>query len=165
MLFSRIRAFKNQSKIHQKLMQNAHRKMTAKKNVKKWVWDGLGLHLGRLWAGLGTLWAARGRLLERPGALWGPCWALLGRPWGALGAFFALRARFWRDFGRIWKVLEGFPNCSILLGGFCEGFWSLTVRTFWLNLKKVFARVCGTFHGFSMSGPPRCLASPREASQ
>ena len=82
-------------------MQNAHRKMTAKKNVKKWVWDGLGLHLGRLWGGLGTLWAALGQLLERLGALWGPCWALLGRPWGALGAFFALRPRFWLDFERI----------------------------------------------------------------
>jgi hypothetical protein len=31
--------------------------------LKKWLWDGLGLHLGRFWDSLGPLWGTFGRFL------------------------------------------------------------------------------------------------------
>ena len=44
-------------------MQNLHYKMKANKMLKKLIWGGLGLHLGRVWDGLGTLWASLGSLV------------------------------------------------------------------------------------------------------
>ena len=66
-LFSRIRAFKIHQKIHEKSMQIRIRKIHAKKSVQDWVWEGLGLHLGRVWGALGSLLGALGRF-----------WAVLG---------------------------------------------------------------------------------------
>ena len=68
LLFSRIRACKNQAKIHQKSMQISYGKIRSKKMLKKWIWDGLGLHLGRGWGALGRLLVALGRFLAISGA-------------------------------------------------------------------------------------------------
>ena len=68
LLFSRIRACKNQSKIHQKSMQISYGKIRSKKMLKKWILDGLGLHLGRVWDALGRLLVALGRFLAISGA-------------------------------------------------------------------------------------------------
>ena len=55
-----------------KSMQIRIRKIHAKKSVQDWVWEGLGLHLGRVWGALGSLLGA------------------LGRFWVVLGAFKTL---------------------------------------------------------------------------
>ena len=68
LLFSRIRACKNQAKIHQKSMQISYGKKRSKKMLKKCIWDGLGLHLGRGWGALGRLLVALGRFLAISGA-------------------------------------------------------------------------------------------------
>ena len=44
-------------------MQDLKRKIKAKKIASKWIWDGLGLNLGRLWDGLGRLLVSFGHLL------------------------------------------------------------------------------------------------------
>ena len=38
-------------------------KKKAPNLLKKWIWEGLGLHLGRVWDGLGRLLGALGRFL------------------------------------------------------------------------------------------------------
>ena len=53
------KSIKNPSKIHANFVWENE----IKKMPKKWIWDGLGLHLGGVWGGLGTLWAILGRLL------------------------------------------------------------------------------------------------------
>ena len=68
LLFSRIRACKNQAKIHQKSMQISYGEIRSKKLLKKWIWEGLGLHLGRGWGALGHLLVAPGRFLAISGA-------------------------------------------------------------------------------------------------
>ena len=78
-------------------MQILNGKKKATKCLKKWIWEGLGLHLGRVWDGLG----------------------LLSELLGASGPFFdrsksnfykalvqeGLQEAFWIDFGWLW---EGF---------------------------------------------------------
>ena len=44
-------------------MQILNRKIKTKKMLKKWIWDGLGLHLGGVWDALGRLLGALGCLL------------------------------------------------------------------------------------------------------
>ena len=39
------------------------------------IWEGLGIHLGIVWAGLGHLWAALGRLWGAFGRLFATFWA------------------------------------------------------------------------------------------
>ena len=38
-------------------------KIKAKKSLKNWIWEGLGLHLGGFWEGPGRLLGALGRFL------------------------------------------------------------------------------------------------------
>ena len=68
LLFSRIRACKNQSKIQPKTMQISCEKIKSKKKPKKWIWDGFGLHLRGGWGALGHLLVALGRFLAISGA-------------------------------------------------------------------------------------------------
>ena len=68
LLFSRIRASKNQAKIHQKSMQISYGKIRSKKMLKKWIWDGLGLYLGGGWRALGRLFVPLGRFLAISGS-------------------------------------------------------------------------------------------------
>ena len=84
------------------------------------IWEGLGLHLGRIWDALGPLLDALGRLLA---VFWafkvelfssmGPRWAprgLLDRFWvdlgRDLGGFGEDLGRFGQDFERILGVLN-----------------------------------------------------------
>ena len=42
--------------------------MKSKKSIKNWIWEGLGLHLGRVWEALGRLLDALGSILAIFGA-------------------------------------------------------------------------------------------------
>ena len=153
LLFSRIRACKNQSKIHQKSMQISYGKIRSKKCSR----NGFGAVLGSIWEGVGTLW--------------GVFWSLLGASWPFRGRskssfckaliqnglqeafwidFGSILRRIWEDFGRIWRVSGGFgPILGWILdelGG--ESGGALT------NLKKAGAE--------SLNRTPALL---REASQ
>ena len=54
---------KTNAKIAAKSMQILNVKKKARKHAKKWIWEGLGLNLGRVWDALGRLLAALRRLL------------------------------------------------------------------------------------------------------
>ena len=86
-------------------MQIWNGKKKATKGLKKWIWEGLGLHLGRVWAALGGLLDTFGCflavflvfqfiILSIINLKWGPR-GLLDRFWEGLG-------RIWMRFGRIW---------------------------------------------------------------
>ena len=49
-------------------MQSWSGEIKAKKFLVHWFWEGLGLHLGRVWDGLGLLLDALGRRLVVSGA-------------------------------------------------------------------------------------------------
>ena len=57
-------------------MQNLLRENMAPKRLKQRVWDGLGLHLGGVWAGLEPLVGALGGSLGALGVLLGCFWAV-----------------------------------------------------------------------------------------
>ena len=73
-------------------------KKTAKKSLKKWIWEGLGPHLGRVWDGLGYLLDALGRLLLVFGTFKILLFSNMGPTWAPRG----LLARFRGGLGRIW---------------------------------------------------------------
>ena len=57
-------------KIQQKVRKNRHKidaifrcEKKTPNLLKKWIWEGLGLRLGRVWDGLGRLWGALKRFL------------------------------------------------------------------------------------------------------
>ena len=95
---------------------------------------------------LGGSWAPFGRGLAQS-------WASLGRSWAPLGRVLGVQDRGFLEHGSkmgskrpLGSILnrfgvvgggfgEDFRNCSTLLGGFWEGFWSLTVLPFWENLE------------------------------
>ena len=100
---------KIQQKTHEKSMQILSSKKKAAKYLKTWIWEGLGLYLGRVWGGLGPLWASLGRLLAiffmfkiEAFSSMGPRWG----PRGLLDDFGSMLGRIWEDFGRIWEGLE-----------------------------------------------------------
>ena len=89
--------------------------MKAKKSLKNWIWEGLGLHLGGLWEGLGPLLGALGRFLA---VLWAFKNQLFFKHWSKIGSkrpsgsILAILEGFWEGFegvregfGRIWKLL------------------------------------------------------------
>ena len=51
---------KNQQKFDEKSMQISNGKKHFTKWPKKWIWDDLGLNLGRVWEGFGALLGALG---------------------------------------------------------------------------------------------------------
>ena len=80
----------------------------SKNDTKNRFWEGLGLHFGGGWDGLGPLLGALGRLLA---AFWTFKFELffsIGPRWAPRG----LLDRFWVDFGRdsggFWEDLGGF---------------------------------------------------------
>ena len=74
-----------------------------RKSNKNQFWEGLGLHLGRVWGRLGPPWGAFCRLLA---VFWrfkivllssiGPKWA----PRGLLDGFWVALGGFWEGFGK-----------------------------------------------------------------
>ena len=103
--------------------------------VQDWVWEGLGLHLGRV--------------LGRSGLSFGCSWVLMGRffgvqnralikHWSETGskrASGSILGRFWEGFERIWggfgRVLGGFGP---IVGGFLTAFGKVWARM-WKDLK------------------------------
>ena len=109
-------------------MQISSSKKNVQKSQKKKFWEGLGLHLGGFWDGLGPLLATLGRLLavfwafkielcSRIGPRWAPRRLLgrfgegLGRIWGAFGMVLG---EIWKEICRILHFLSaswaGFGN-------------------------------------------------------
>ena len=87
-------------------MQISSWKGNATKCLKKWIWDGLGLHLRGVWDRLGRLLDALRRLLAGFGVFWA-C-----SKWDFCKALVQdrLQEATWIDLGSI-------------LEGFLEGFW------------------------------------------
>ena len=54
---------KDQFKINEKSMQFSSGKKRSTKWPEKWIWKGLGLHLGEVWDALGHLLVTFGRIL------------------------------------------------------------------------------------------------------
>ena len=82
-------------------MQICRGKMKAKKSLKNWIWEGLGLHLGGLWEGLGPLLGALGRFLA-------VLWAFKNQLFLQALVQDRLQEAFWIDFGHFGRVLGGF---------------------------------------------------------
>ena len=92
--------------------------------LKKWIWDGLGLHLGGGWDALG-------RLLDTLGRLWAIFWAFNIELCTAL-VQDGLQEGFWIDFG---SILEGI--CEDL-GRIWEGLGRI-----WTNFGMDFGKIGG----------------------
>ena len=107
-------------------MQISSREISNKKSLQNSIWEGLGLHLGGAWDGLGRLLGALGPLLpvflrlksiyfatlvqdglqEPTGIDFGRVLGGFGKVWGR---FLELWGTFWTDFGSFWpkKALLG----------------------------------------------------------
>ena len=94
-------------------MQIFDGKKKATKWFKKWIWEGLGPHLGGVWGGLGPLLDALGRLFAVFWAFKVELFSSMGPRWAPRG----LLDRFWVDLGRdlegFWEDLAG-SNYSTL---------------------------------------------------
>ena len=88
-------------------MKILHKQNNVQKSLKNWFGEGLGLHLGGVWDGLGPLLGALGRLLavfwpfkielfSHIGTRWAPR-RLLDRFGVDFGGYLN---RFWKDLGR-----------------------------------------------------------------
>ena len=80
-------------------------KINAKKSLKIWIWEGLGLHLGGLWEGLGPLLGALGCFLD---VLWAFKNLLFLKHWSKIGSkrpSGSILAPFWEGLGRVWEGL------------------------------------------------------------
>ena len=97
-------------------------KKNIRKSNKNLFWEGLGLHLGRVWDRLGPPWGAFCRLLA---AFWtfkiellssiGPKWA----PRGLLDGFWVALGGFWEGSGRVWEeILDDFGSFEHVVGRF-----------------------------------------------
>ena len=58
-----LKNHKNQQKIDKKSMQILSGKKRIPKWLQKWIWEGLGLHLGGVWDTLGSLLGTFGPIL------------------------------------------------------------------------------------------------------
>ena len=124
---------KNQQKIDKKRIRIWNGKKKASKLLYKWIWDGLGHHLGRVWDGLGPLlgafcrhlavfWPFKIKTFLSIGPRWAPIrlldrfWLDLERIWWGFGKVFGrfgeevgkilgLLKKFWSDFGNAWHDL------------------------------------------------------------
>ena len=153
LLFSRVRACENQSKIQPKTMQISYGKIRSKKNSR----NGFGTVLAFIWEGVGTLWGVFWSLL---GASW-PFWGVQDRAFvkhesemGSTKASGSIFGRFCGGFGRIpgrfAKVLGRFGS---ILAWILEQFGGESAGTL-TTLKKAGAE--------SLNRTPVLL---REASQ
>ena len=115
---------------------------------------GFGKVLSSIWEGFGRVW--------------GVSWAFLGAFWWFFGrsksSFFEALVQdrhqeaIWIDLG---SILDHFGK---VWGGIWEDLkpFEQAVGRFWQSSLRW---VSPTLSNFSMSGPPRCLAKPRGASQ
>ena len=89
-------------------MQIWSQKKKATKCVKKWIWEGLGLHLEGVWDGLGRLLGTSGRFLAVFLVFKIEFFLNMGLQWPPRG----LLDRFWVDLGRVWggfrRIFGGF---------------------------------------------------------
>ena len=83
-------------------MQILNKEKQAKKSLKNQIWEGLGLHLGVVWDGLGPLWVALGRFLLVFLVFKIELFSSMGPRWAPRG----LLDGFWIDFGKGWGDLD-----------------------------------------------------------
>ena len=103
--FSRARALKSNEQINEKSMPISSSKKKVPKSHRNRFWEGLGLHLGRVWGALGHLLGAFGRFLGVFGAFKIKLFSSIGPKWalrGLLDRFGVIWGGIWEDFGRIW---------------------------------------------------------------
>ena len=113
--------------------------------------------------------------LERPWAPFRRCLgqpeASLGRSWALLGCFGAVRNRVF--FFKQWSKLVSKTPLGSILGGFVESFgrflggFGETLGAPLGNYYLISCAycVCLLLHHIFLQEPPRCLATPRRASQ
>ena len=78
-------------------MKILHKQNNVQKSLKNWFGEGLGLHLGGVWDGLGPLLGALGRLLDAS-------WALKSQQYHDTSDFFRFLVDLGKDFGGFGKV-------------------------------------------------------------
>ena len=76
-------------------MQISDGKNQARKSLQNWIWEGLGLHLGGVWDGLGLFWRPLGGFLVVFLVFLIGLFSSIGLRWGPKG----LLRRFGMDFG------------------------------------------------------------------
>ena len=96
-------------------MQILDVKKKAPKWLQNWIWEGLGLRLGKIWDGLGSLLSTFGGFLAVFWVFWINLFSSIGPRWGLRG----LLERSWIDFGGFWEGL------GWILGGFGQDFGRL----------------------------------------
>ena len=138
LLFSRVRACKNQSKIQPNTMQISYGKIKSKKNsrngfgtVLAFIWEGVGTLWGIFWSLLGASWPFRGRsqssfckALTQNGlqeGFWIDFGSILRRIWVDVGRIWEGLGRIWTnlgmDFGRIgWRIWRSVDEFEKSLG-------------------------------------------------
>ena len=138
--------------IDKKSMPIWNGKTKANKSPKNRIWRGLGLHLGGLWDFLGRLLGALGCLLAVLGAFKIELFSSMGPRWAPRG----LLDRFWEGLGRVLggvrEIFEGFGQT---LGAPLGNYYLISCAYC----------VCLLLHHIFLQEPPRCLATPRGASQ
>ena len=93
------------TKLQKKRCKFTTRKKQTQKLFQNLIWEGLGLHLGRVWDALERLGATFGRILTA-------CWTFQNhiflKQWSKMGSkrpFGWLLDRLWKGLGRIWMHL------------------------------------------------------------
>ena len=123
-------------------MQIENGKKGTTKCLKNWIWEGLGLHLGGGWGGLGRLLGTFGCFLTIFWRFWIHLFSSIGQGWGPGG----LLDRFWIDFGGFWeglgRILGGFGhNFDRFLQLFCKSGADLGHLWKYLTLLEIFQRI------------------------
>ena len=102
-------------------MQISSREISNKKSLQNSIWEGLGLHLGGAWDGLGRLLGALGPLLPVFLTFKINIFCNIGPRWAPR----AYWDRFWEGSGRIWKV---WGRVFGTLGYLLDRFWELLAK-------------------------------------
>ena len=121
-------------------MQILSSKKKATKCLKTWIWEGLGLYLGTVWAVFWALLGAFSPFFE--------CSKLIFfQPWVQDG----VQKAFWIDFG---TILEGSGN---ILGTFSKG-----LAGFWIDFEGFWEGLADLAQVLLCQGPRAVSRSPAE---
>ena len=124
-------------------MQILSGKKKATKCLKTWIWEGLGLYLGKVSDGLGRLFGTFGGFFT---VFW--CSKLIFfQPWVQDG----VQEAFWIDFG---SILEGSGS---VLGTFSKG-----LAGFWIDFEGFWEGLADFVQVLLCQGPRAVSRSPAE---
>ena len=114
--------------------------MKNKKSIKNWIWEGLGLHLGGVWDGLGRLLGTFGRFLAVLGVFYIILFSNMGQHGPKMSSkrpLASILGRFWKGLGRI---LEGFGK---VLEDFLKLFYvkfAMIFKVFGIDFGRIWSR-------------------------